>query len=269
MAFCRDGSGAESIDSYQTDNSETSEESDLDYGVNNSVPYLYSHDEIDTIIRRMWDTVLDHIYGYQSNIGLRIIPLSSITYLVFVIEGINKPGILKNGNYHAEAELEYILQSYRGPLKITIYINNSPCADCAKSLKKFLEKNENIQMVLYITHLYNIKRRSCILREKNGKHEKHTEWVSDEVHDENYEGLRNLIMLRGNRCRIEAFTKKVWEDLLNVTGLSTQMMNNYNRRKKGYDRSRQNEDRRIKKDLNGIKKYSDSKRYIETAEHKI
>lgn len=33
--------GAESIDSYQTDNSETSEESDLDYGVNNSVPYLY------------------------------------------------------------------------------------------------------------------------------------------------------------------------------------------------------------------------------------
>lgn len=220
--------------------------------------HFTAHDEIDNIIRTMWDTVLDHINGYLPNIGL-----SSITYLVFVIEGINKPGILKNGNYHAEAGLENILQSYRGPLKITIYINNSPCADCAKTLKKILEKNENIQMVLYITHLYNIKRRSCILREKNGKHEKHTEWVSDEVHDENYKGLRNLIMLRGNRCRIEAFTKKVWEDLLNVTGLSTQMMNNYNRRKKGYDRSRQNEDRRIKKDLNGIKRISDSKRYIE------
>lgn len=63
--------------------------------------------------------------------------------------------------------------------------------------------------------------------------------------------------LGGNRCRIEAFTKKVWEDLLVLTGMSTQMMFNYNRRKEGYDRSRQNEDRRIKKDLNGIKRNPD------------
>lgn len=201
----------------------------------------------------MWDTVLDHIRGYDEG-------LASTTCLVYTIEGMNKPGIIKNSSEHAENTLMYQLRNFKGPLKITVYINNSPCFNCANSLKEFLIKKKSIQMVLYITHLYNIKRRSCLLRK--GKREDHTEVVTKDVHVATYNGLRDLMMLRGNRCRIDAFTKKVWEDLLNVTGQSTQILDNYTRRKKGYDRSRQNEDRRIKKDLNGIKRTSNPMTYI-------
>lgn len=203
----------------------------------------------------MWDTVLDHFLGYKKR-------LASSTYLVYTIEGMHKPEILKNGTIHAEKQLISIIQeTFTGPLKIIIYINNSPCAECANLLKKFLVDNQNIQMVLYIAHLYNIQRRSCIRRKKARKNENHIKYISDAKHEENYLGLRNLMSLRGYRCRIEAFTKKIWKDLLNVTGISRQIMKNYNRRKKQYDRSRKNEDRRIKKDLNGIKRISDPWRY--------
>lgn len=109
----------------------------------------------------MWDTVLDHNNGYQQN-------LASSTYLVFKIEGALTQGILKNDTMHAEKKLISIIQeTCTAPLNfiIYIYINNSPCAECATSLKKFMVDNQNIKMVLYIAHLYNIKRRSCALRE--------------------------------------------------------------------------------------------------------
>lgn len=203
-------------------------------------------DAVNDIIHKMWDTVLDHKYGYQQH-------LASSTYLVFKIEGVHTPGILKNDTMHAEKQLISIIQeNYTAPLNIYIYINNSPCAECATSLKKFMVDNQNIKMVLYIAHLYNIRRESCKRRDEN-----HVRYISEANHEDNYLGLRNLMSLGGNRCRIEAFTKKVWEDLLVLTGMSTQMMFNYNRRKEGYDRSRQNEDRRIKKDLNGIKRNPD------------
>lgn len=201
----------------------------------------------------MWDTVLDHINGYSCRKKL-----TSTTYLVFTIEGMHKPEILINGMKHAEEQLLSIIQGIStGPLKIIIYMNNSPCAKCAYLLNQFLVYNQNIQMVLYIAHLYNIRRRSCIRRKAAKKFENHVRYISVEDHEKNYNGLRNLMSLRGHRCRIEAFTKKVWKDLLDLTGIPRQMLDNYNRRKKGYDRSRQNEDRRIKKDLNGIKRIPD------------
>lgn len=248
-------SGDESLstDPYETDGSTTSDESDRDCEPSNR--FVYTHDEVNDIIHRMWDTVLDHIRGYQDG-------LATTTCLVYTIEGINKPGIIKNTSQHAEEILIHQLRNFEEPLKITVYINNSPCFNCANLLKKFLNKNQRFQMVLYITHLYNIKRRSCLLRKTKGKNEDHTETFTDDLHVTTYNGLRDLMMLRGNRCRIDAFTKKVWEDLLNVTGLSSQMLDNYTRRKKGYDRSRQNEDRRIKKDLNGIKRTLNPITYI-------
>lgn len=201
----------------------------------------------------MWDTVLYHNNGYQQN-------LASSTYLVFKIEGALTQGILKNDTMHAEKKLISIIQeTCTAPLNfiIYIYINNSPCAECATSLKKFMVDNQNIKMVLYIAHLYNIKRRSCALREILKKESPHIHCIPKTIHENNYLGLRNLMSIGGHRCRIEAFNKKVWGDLIVLTGISTQMMDNYNRRKKGYDRSRQNEDRRIKKDLNRIKRNPD------------
>lgn len=213
--------------------------------------HLAAPDAVNDIIHKMWDTVLDHNNGYQQK-------LASSTYLVYKIEGMHKPGILKNDTTHAEKQLISIIQgNCTAPLNIYIYINNSPCAECATSLKKFMVDNQNIKMVLYIAHLYNIKRRSCALREILKKESPHIHRIPKAIHEDTYLGLRNLMSIGGHRCRIEAFNKKVWEDLLALTGISTQMMDNYNRRKKGYDRSRQNEDKRIKKDLNGIKRNPD------------
>lgn len=196
----------------------------------------------------MWDTVLDHIHGYKKM-------LASTTYLVYKIEGIHKPVIIESNAKHAEEQLLFKLKGIsKVPLKIIIYINNSPCAKCANLLKQFLLDNQHIKMVLYIAHLYNIQRRSCKSRKAAKKIEEHVNKISSEDHENNYYGLRDLMSLEGYKCTIEAFTKKVWKDLLDVTGISRQMMNNYNRRKTGYDRSRQNEDKRIKKDLNKIKR---------------
>lgn len=245
--------GDESSDSYQTDSSETSDESDWDYQQRERSKTFYSdsHPAVNNIIHKMWDTVLDHIHGYKKK-------LASTTYLVCKIEGIHKPDIIESNESHAEKQLLFLMHRIsKVPLKIIIYINNSPCAKCAKLLKQFLLDNQHIQMVLYIAHLYNIKRRSCKSRKAAKKIEEHVSKISMEDHSENYDGLRDLMSLGGHQCRIEAFTKKVWKDLLVLTGISTQMMDNYNRRKKGYDRSRQNEDKRIKKDLNGIKRNPD------------
>lgn len=238
--------GDRSTDSYQTDNSDEDDASDCDF--ESCERFSYTPYAVNDIIHKMWDTVLDHNNGYQQK-------LASSTYLVYKIEGMHKPGILKNDTAHAEKQLISIIQgNFTAPLKIIIYINNSPCAECATSLKQFMVDNQNIKMVLYIAHLYNIKRSSCVLRAALKKESRHVDCIPKAFHEKNYLGLRNLMSIGGHRCRIEAFKKKVWEDLLALTGISTQMMDNYNRRKKGYDRSRQNEDKRIKKDLNEIKR---------------
>ncbi|XP_052695989.1 uncharacterized protein LOC128174485 [Crassostrea angulata] len=238
----------ESSDSYLTDYSETSDGSDWDYQQRSSYPNSYP--EVNNIIHKMWDTVLDHIHGYQQK-------LASTTYLVCKTDAFHKPAIIKSNAEHAEEQLLSKIQSIsKVPLKIIIYINNSPCAKCASLLKQFLLDNQHIQMVLYNAHLYNIQRISCKSRKAAKKNEKHVTKISNEDHVKNYNGLRDLMSLGGHQCRIEAFTKKVWKDLLDVTGISRQMMSNYNRRKRGCDRSRKNEDKRIKKDLNEIKRFS-------------
>lgn len=205
----------------------------------------------------MWKTVLNHRYGYMPSQGL-----ASTTYLVCTIDGVHEPIILNNVNNHAEMNLiQYLETKYKGPMKMTIYINNSPCADCAKSLKKFLEINVNIQLILHVTHLYNIIRTSCKLRADAGKDENHIHFIKGKNHVANYRGLRNLMSLGGNRCRIEAFTKDVWLALLAVMGMSKEsrkrVIQLYGLKLGNYDRSRKDEDRRIKKDLNHIKLHSD------------
>lgn len=206
------------------------------------------------VIKCMWKTVLDHKLGFYKG-------LASTTYLVCTIDGVHEPIICDNTSSHAEVNLmNYLENNYKGPMKLTIYINNSPCVCCAELLKKFLEKNQNIQLILHVTHLYNIKRKSCKLRRDAGKDEKHINCIVGKVHEDQYLGLRNLMGLGGNRCRIESFTKEVWEALLAVIDMSEesrkQFIQLYALKLKEYDRSRQGEDRRIRKDLNHIKSHS-------------
>lgn len=202
----------------------------------------------------MWNTVLDHKRGYING-------LASTTYLVCTIDGVHKPIIYDSTLSHAEVNLINNLEhDYKGPMKLTIYINNSPCVCCAELLKIFLMKNQNIQLILHVTHLYYIKRKSCKLRRGAGKDEKHIDYIKDKVHEDQYLGLRNLMSLGGNRCRIESFTKEVWEALLAVMDISEeirkQIIQSYALKFKNGDRSRQGEDRRIRKDLNHIKSHS-------------
>lgn len=68
-------------------------------------------------------------------------------------------------------------------MKLTNYMNNSPCDCCAKLLRTFLEGNVNIQLILHVTDLYNIKRKSYKLRGDARKNECHINCIEDEEHE--------------------------------------------------------------------------------------
>lgn len=220
-------------------------------------------DKLDT----MWDTVLNHGYGY-SDLGGK---LAKKTYLVCKIDTVPNPIIQENkdGKHAEEYLMENIEQYTTGSKKVTVYINNSPCAACAGILKTYLEKkNKVIDLTLYVTHLYNIRRKSCQLRADANENEGHRNVINENEHEANYKGLRDLMSLGGNRCKIEAFTEDVWRELHEVMGLlpedCEQRMKKYDTKNtdpqnkmKSHDRSRKSEDSNIKRDLEHIKVNAD------------
>lgn len=224
----------------------------------------------------MWNTVLYHGYGYSPFGG----SLAKKTYLVCKIDGVPRP-IIKENDDDTHVHAEHILIDYleKGNVvtqndegihadknlqdnleekpfiqkKITVYINNSPCAACANTFKDYLEKNQDIHLTLYVTHLYMIKRKSCQDR-ADKKNESHMDYIPPPEHEANYQGLRNLMSLRDNRCKIEAFTKDVWRELHEVMGLNEyfqQRISTYDTEDttKSHDRSRKSEDVNVKLDL--------------------
>lgn len=141
----------------------------------------------------------------------------------------------------------------KGPelLNITVYINNSPCSDedhnCTDRLIRFLVRHRRIQLNLYVTSLYNIRRETC-------RNEPHYNAVNNVVHTRNYAGLQRL--MHHERCNIRAFTKAVWEDLFGIANVSQavrgQLMGRYGTITASNDRSREEEDKRIQSDLDYI-----------------
>lgn len=120
-------------------------------------------------------------------------------------------------------------------------------------MKNYLEKNQDINLTLYVTHLYRIKRKSCQDR-ADKENESHMNGINDKVHERNYQGLRNLLSLGDNRCKIEAFTKDVWRELHEVMGLNEdfqQRISTYDTEDttKSHDKSRKSEDVNVKLDL--------------------
>lgn len=215
------------------------------------------------IIRNIWDTVLDHERGYIEG-------HAKTTYLVCTINGEPDRICIKNKDgTHAEEKLTVYLEAKyiatpNVTCTITVYINNSPCHMCAQKLKEFLQKFENIELVLYVTHLYNIRRLSCQLNWEGTLHEKdkHMGYIRLENHENNYQGLRGLMNLEDNRCRIYAFTKDVWKALYEVMDISEElkqtMMSEYTKKTNGERvRSRESEDININLDLTYLQKNSD------------
>lgn len=214
----------------------------------------------------MWNTVLDHEYGYING-------LANTTYLVCKINGEPDRICIKNKEgTHAEEKLtDYLKAKYIATpnvtCTITVYINNSPCDKCAEMLNNFLQEFENIKLVLYVTHLYNIRRRSCQLNWEGSlrKKDKHIGYIRLEKHENNYQGLRGLMNLGENRCRIDAFTKDVWKALHEVMDISSELKKNmikYTEETNGYI-SRKSEDSNIKLDLTHLQKYSNPWHEIE------
>lgn len=266
----RDKTGKEeySTDTDDSADSDTSrsEESDEDSATCRSVDGLTKRvEKLDvsdkqTILDTMWNTVLNHGYGYSDLGG----SLASDTYLVCKIDTVPKPIIQKNdeGGKHAEEKLmDKLEKSTTATEQFTVYINNSPCAACAGILETYLEKNKGIHLTLYVTHLYNIKRKSCQDRAEK-ENEGHLKYIGNNDHAANYQGLRDLMKMGDNRCKIEAFTEDVWRELHEVMGLTEdckQRMKKYDNKitdpknkKKSHDRSRKSEDSNIKSDLEHI-----------------
>lgn len=192
------------------------------------------------------DTVLNHENGWNQ---------AKTTLLICKINSEASPVIIENipyseGNKHAEDLLIDALnkKDISSMTTITIYINNSPCSKmpykCAGKLIKFLNENPKIILIMYVTSLYNIRRVSCI-------GENHYAWVNEADHEANFTGLKNL--MEHNRCVVSAFSKAVWSELLNIVPVSevfkSRLLHDYSTKLNGNDRSREDEDNRIRSDL--------------------
>lgn len=97
----------------------------------------------------MWNTVLNHGYGYSSLGG----SLATKTYLVCKID-VEPETIIKENDKGTLAEIKLIDHLKKMPLlqnNVTVYINNSPCDACTKELKTYLEKKTGYSFD-YICH---------------------------------------------------------------------------------------------------------------------
>lgn len=190
-------------------------------------------------VQHMYKTVLDNTNGWT---------YATTTLLICKINSVADPIIFDfNCFKHAEELLIdklNLIEDKSSITTITIYIINSPCHNCASKLIRFLNGNPKIIFIMYVTNLYNIRRVSCIC-------EPHYARVNEADHKANVTGLKNL--MEHNRCVVSAFSFAVWSELLNIVSKSYewkfQLLKDYSTKLNGNDRSREDEDNRIRSDL--------------------
>lgn len=209
--------------------------------------FFYTAEEYphESTIRAMYETVLDHIGGWDK---------ATPTLLICRINSEAETIILQSKKKHVEELLIYELNDRDTSLltTITIYLSNSPCSskkhDCSGELINFLNENTQVILILYVANLYNIRRVSC-------KGERHYTWVTPDTHKANFIGLKEL--MEHNRCVVSAFSFAVWSELLSIVPVSdpfrSQLLDEYKRKVPGNDRSRETEDCRIRSDLMSIR----------------
>lgn len=222
------------------------------------------------MVEHMYETVLRHNGGDFAK--------AKKVHLFCMINGKNNPIRLTNkplsdGNTHAEEllinELEKMMefQSFNDKLVVSVYISNSPCSsndhNCAKKLRDFLEKYQNVELILYVTHLYKMFRASCA----EHKHKKDDDFYANTC------GLWNL--MQHKRCSVNSYDESVWGNLLKNEHLKfsedvkNRLLREYDE-KRDYvdknnttigknDRTRREEDNLIKDDLKAIGGYESSR----------
>lgn len=220
---------------------------------------IFNTDDEEEIIQ-MYQTVLHHITGWTC---------AKTTYLFYKIHGENtlvkETNIPKSqGNKHAEKlMIDDLMQkickketALSTELHITAYLSNSPCSsiehNCTYYLRKFLDDFRHVRLKIYVTSLYNIRRKSC-----DKDHNKHNRFIKVEDHFANSTGLWNL--MQHERCEVKAYSKEVWKKLLKELKVSKRvehdLLKTYTDIRNGNDRSREEEDKRIRKDLRSIGKH--------------
>lgn len=120
--------------------------------------YTAEANPLESTIRAMYETVLDHSRGWIN---------ATTTHLICRINSEADLIILKSGIKHSEELLIYELNRRNKSLMttITIYISNSPCSSkehrCTGDLIEFLNENTHVILIIYVANLYNIRRGSC------------------------------------------------------------------------------------------------------------
>lgn len=190
--------------------------------------------EKDNIIRDMYSTLLNHEHGCEMERNA-----------ICRINSKGPPLILKKITGSDANELMRKLNLVKSKLTtITIYINDSPRHYIVSLLIKFLNENPNIILILYVTNLKKIRRMSCIFEPHYGR-------VPSDTHEANVTGLQNL--MEHSRCVVSAFSHAVWSELLSIVGVSkeleSELLGRYKDKLDKNDRSREEEDNRIRSDL--------------------
>jgi len=117
---------------------------------------------------------------------------------------------------------------------VDMYLNYSPCSDCAQQLLDFIDNATNTSMNIYFVQLYNAKRRSCEIRE-------------DRCYGDGAEPELKCLY-DCSRIKIRNFyTKEIWSKLGQILGLGCRPFRNSNERE-----SRLKEDREVAKDFQFI-----------------
>lgn len=142
-------------------------------------------------------------------------------------------------------------EAVKNKLKITVYINNSPCSDCADKLLEFLKENTNAVLEMFVASLYKINRKSC--EQSEHFHSKNYP-IDKPEHKKNCDGLRKL--MNHDHCSIYAYKIENWIKLLEIVPVTDEYKRNF---RTTHRNERKTEDDNIKSDLDHICKEDTSR----------
>ena len=91
---------------------------------------------------------------------------------------------------------------------IRMYMNYSPCTDCARELIEYLTVQVNIRLDIYVAALYKIQRESC----SNHQHKKS---------DKSRPGMLELLAFNKikHQAKLRTFNRNAWKTLADILSL--------------------------------------------------
>ena len=134
----------------------------------------------------------------------------SETIAVIFVQGIGINVLYNNWRDHAEQKLiKYIKEIWTDipPLCLNVYMNYSPCHECAEHILNFLQDFKNVKINMRVAALYNIRRYSCVF---NGH--------AHEMKDSSRESLLKLLDYGKftGKLQMGVFNLEIWNQLVQL-----------------------------------------------------